>query len=584
MNPMNVSAYLRHGVLALLLSLVFDKGYGQCPTCVPDPNCVSTNGFPSVCPATPPNGIAGVYYEEQMTFNLPATFTDPSSGITVDLVDVTITSVTGLPFGLQFTLNDADGTFHPSAGDNLGCATTCGTPLLPGSYDVVINVSIVANAFGFPVTQQQSFASTMIIEPGEGSAGSFTYDNIADCGGLEVNFEAVIAAPVPSITTYSWDFGNGQTSTDVTPNTITYDNPGQYSAQLTTTISDFVVSSVNIASLSSNWGGDEDILFGPADPYFTITDGNGNVVLTSTTVDNVGSNNWTDLSLMLTTPPYLIQVFDEDDITADDDLGTAAFLLEEGAFNFDMGNGTMGSIQINLEVTSQYTDSTTVSVFPDVDPTIVQVDNGLNIPDPSLTNYVWYLNGVLLDAVFGPSLLMTAGGQYYAEVSNEYGCTATSETITYCPAFAADFDEAAMELFVDDTYNSYQWYFNGLAIDGANNAYLPVTSSGNYAVEVTTSYGCEYLSEVYILTIGVEEKLGQKELTCYPNPAENQLFIRTSNNEKNSAVQVYNLIGDVVVSFAAKKNDGNVSIDVSELAPGVYFAQLNNKRIRFVKR
>ena len=117
-----------------------------------------------ICPAIPPNATTGVYYEQVMTFFIPTDVTDPSSGVNATLLQLTITDVSGLPFGLEFTLNDADGIFYPPQGENYGCATICGVPVLPGTYDIVISITALAEAFGFQVTQNDSFVITLIVE------------------------------------------------------------------------------------------------------------------------------------------------------------------------------------------------------------------------------------------------------------------------------------------------------------------------------------------------------------------------------------------------------------------------------------
>ncbi len=160
--------------LLLLASWISFNAFSQCPTCTPDETCISADGMPTVCPLIPPNGTAGVYYEEQLTFYMPAEVLDPGSGFTATLIDVIITSVTGLPYGIQFTLNDDDATFHPSAGENFGCATMCGTPLLPGTYDVVITVTANVQVSVFNATQVETFISTVVVEPGVGSANTFS--------------------------------------------------------------------------------------------------------------------------------------------------------------------------------------------------------------------------------------------------------------------------------------------------------------------------------------------------------------------------------------------------------------------------
>ncbi|MBL7943154.1 MAG: hypothetical protein JNM00_10330, partial [Flavobacteriales bacterium] len=265
-------------LLFAVLMLAFNTvSFAQCPTCTPDETCVSADGLPTVCPLELPPATAGEYYENYLTFYLPAEINDPENGIEATLLSVTISSVTGLPFGMDFTVNDDDATYYPTEGENYGCSTICGTPIIPGTYSINISVHVVAEAFGFEVEQDQSFFYTFIVLPGSGGNTSFTFSNPAGCGTFDVTFEALIN--LPSVTEYFWDFGNGQTSTEQFPAPVTFSGDGEYTVTLTTTVLDYTLQSVNISALDDYWDGDIDDIFSPpADVFFVITDGDGTQV------------------------------------------------------------------------------------------------------------------------------------------------------------------------------------------------------------------------------------------------------------------------------------------------------------------
>lgn len=366
------------------------------------------------------------------------------------------------------------------------------------------------------------------------------------------------------------------------PSTIFYDEIGDYDVVLTTTVSDWYLDVVTVSTLNDNWSGDFDDLISTADPYFQIFDGDGNLVYASTTQDNTTNTSWTAMNFMLSNPPYVLQFFDDDDISADDDLGSTQVDLSEGANFFDTGNGTTGILNVMLMESNVFTDSITVSVLPIPNAAITQNGTTLSFTDPSLTTFTWYQNGVPIQDATSSSYNMTEGGQYYAVVANEFGCTATSETILYCPAFDVTFDVAAMEVSVEDVYASYQWFFNGLAVENANSSYLPITESGNYAVQVTTSYGCDITSEVLTVDLAVQEA-PQVLLSVFPNPAGKILYLNLTENNTQSSVNIYDLTGRVICNQTIMNSAGTKSIDVSSLAPGIYFAEVNRQRIRFIK-
>ncbi len=60
----------------------------------------------------------------------------------------------------------------------------------------------------------------------------FTASETTGYAPLKVKYTFVSTASVDSISNYYWDFGNGQTSTLESPDTVTYTSPGKYSPSL----------------------------------------------------------------------------------------------------------------------------------------------------------------------------------------------------------------------------------------------------------------------------------------------------------------------------------------------------------------
>jgi hypothetical protein len=573
---------LRIGLIALL-SVAFFVAAGQCPDCTPDETCISADGFPALCPLIPDDATAGEYYEEQLTFFMPALITDPETNIEATLISVTVTSVSGLPFGLEFTINDEDGVFYPSAGDGLGCATICGVPLLPGTYSVVISVNAIVSVFSFEASQSQSFTLTLVVVPGEGSASSFSYNNIAGCGQVDVTYNALISVPAPSVTTYSWDFGNGETAEGANPDPVSYNEAGDYTSMLTTTVSDHKLTEVSAISLSDNWSGDFDDLISEADVYFVVYDGSSAAVYTSATNDNVTSTAWTIPAITLSNPPYTVQFFDEDDITQDDNLGSASLSLTAGSNFFDVGNGTSGFFTITLETTTQITDSATITVFPIPTPVMSQSGNTFVVAADDVSTVVWYLNGNALSDSFESSLAFTEGGLYYAEVTNSFGCSAVSNSILYCAPVTIEYDAGAGELSVDDQYESYEWFYNGLPLDGASNSYLAASDPGNYMVEVTTDYGCTTESQVYVLELNVAETK-TNSISAYPNPAENAITFKLSDSLVSGDIAVFDIVGKKMAVNVIQYNGSIITLEVTGYPAGVYFTRIGNNNIRWIRK
>jgi hypothetical protein len=541
---------------------------------------MSTDGFPLMCPLIPPDATVNNYYSENITFYLPTLVTDPGSGLTVTLQEVEITSIAGLPFGLALTFNNDDNVFMPSSGENFGCATVCGTPLIPGTYQVSINADVTVLVAGFQTSIPQSFTTTLTVIAGEGQTGSFTFDQSAGCGSLEVDFNASYSAPSPSITTYEWTFGNGTTSSLANPENILFDSPGAYAATLSTTISIPTIDQISISGLSNAWSGDIEengFLGGLPDVYFQLINGDTTIIFTSESIANNEAPAWVLSPISLNEPPYTLVFYDEDPVSADDLLGEFDIALNPGSIPFESSNGTSGTLEIGLQVTTSITDSTIIQVFPLPNSSLTLNDSLATVAETNPTSIVWLQDNLPSSELSGNTTILAEGGIYSAQVTNMYGCTVSTNEVVYCSPLTISYIPAAQELFVSESFSTYQWFFNGLPIKGGNSYYASALEPGNYSVTVTTDYGCVTESEVYILIISVEEK-ESSIISLFPVPAQNTINIQL---ETPSQWAITDITGRKVM--AEQSTSSVFAINIETLPNGVYFFHAIESTIRFVK-
>ena len=72
----------------------------------------------------------------------------------------------------------------------------------------------------------------------------------------------------------------------------------------------------------------------------------------------------------------------------------------------------------------------------------------------------------------------------------------------------------------------------------------------------------------------------ESNFVIYPNPASNQLFIE-SKTQVDQAFSIINLLGETIIS--AQLNGQIEALDISSLAPNIYFIRIDNESIKFVK-
>ncbi|WP_417443331.1 gliding motility-associated C-terminal domain-containing protein [Joostella sp.] len=179
--------------------------------------------------------------------------------------------------------------------------------------------------------------------------------------------------------------------------------------------------------------------------------------------------------------------------------------------------------------------------------------------------YAWYRNGTLLANETNSKLLVSVGGDYYAKITQEEGCTAsrTTDAITvteptdYTASIAAENYTAcqsnSVSLILGDvettdsdgtpyvlpesalTSAKYQWVYNNNPIAGETGSSITVSDvklSGAYSLSITLEGGIAVTSNTFDVKLGVQESpvlTGTGTVTC-----ENGEMIEINSSVVNS--------------------------------------------------
>lgn len=135
---------------------------------------------------------------------------------------------------------------------------------------------------------------------------------------------------------------------------------------------------------------------------------------------------------------------------------------------------------------------------------------------------------------------------------------------------------------VSGNYN-YQWLINGNPISGANAEYFSPTVDGNYAVEVTSQEGCTGTSEEYTFsTVGITTAQAEDKIKIYPNPVNEQLYLKIPSQNAVRAYNIYNAKGQLQLQGTAT---GDITaVDVTGLAAGNYMIVIGDTQLTFSKQ
>jgi hypothetical protein len=97
-------------------------------------------------------------------------------------------------------------------------------------------------------------------------------------------------------------------------------------------------------------------------------------------------------------------------------------------------------------------------------------------------------------------------------------------------------------------------------------------ASANWSVPITYSFD---------VVLGVEDIHGLESVLIYPSPAQNQLTIKVeTNTDLQLDVEILNQLGQVMRSYhdGLTSASSQIALDVSSLAPGVYFVRLGDSK------
>lgn len=344
----------------------------QCPNCTISlpPNIQAASTDTMHLDSIPP-GQKNVYYEENISFRLPQTTNpinavDPGvpAGITIN--SITIQSVSGLPSGMNYKLDRNPAVYNetaPNARD--GCVTFCGTPAQSGMFEVFINVLVNVAVLG-----DVNYTIDLDFYVAPDSSATFTLDNnnICDSGWVSVT-NLVPSNGAPGVS-YSWNFGNGTTSTQENPDSVFYSAPGVYAVTQRVIIDTFPYNLRRVIVTASNCNDDvPPFSTGAPDFYMILKDGSGTVLINNdpNTPPVVGTPKnlyppdtvWTGVQQLTVGQTYTIEIWDDDNdvLNADDPCGTFSFQATTSQVNFVNGAHSINIWIEHYVDTIEYVDS-----------------------------------------------------------------------------------------------------------------------------------------------------------------------------------------------------------------------------------
>jgi hypothetical protein len=608
----------------------------QCAGCVPNTTlCGNTTG---PCPNNLDTATVSASYNDTITFRLPRQVdaSQQSGGLfgMVDFVQFKINSISGLPFGVNWSCDLGNCTYSPSSFPNgtFACVRFCGTPFAqPGSYPLVINTTGTVNTPFGNQSGTEIFNMTLVVQPAAaGGNAAFSIAPTQGCSPLSVQFSSNTPpgnfSPNQYNTgiSYQWDFGNGSTDQTHTPPPVLYQSPGTYQVSYQEIVDTlpFVLQSVTAITVNCT----DIAVFGTDNPdiYLRIFNGLGqSVVNTSgspvTFTPSSNPHTW-NVNLALTQQPYNVEIWDQDGglYGADDN----CFNNTENPFPFTPLTMPAAS-QYNVPVTiafnqnglhfnwkvqktafiTQANDS--VVVLPTPPNAVMGVQPGLTSCDRDSVElsvyagyfYEWFQDDSLVFSGPASSFFAKDSGRYKVKVYDPVsGCFVVSNdtTLTFNPApppgfvnVGAAFSNGQLTTPLTGNY-TYQWLVQQGGVWtpipaplGVIVPYTP-TQNGSYALVATNAFGCSDTSNtVVVSSLGLVS--GITSATLYPNPS-NGSFALTLNDAPDGdyVLSVIDLAGKEVHQQPFTKIQGETQSFAVSLPNGLYQVWISGMGVKSV--
>ena len=448
-------------------------------------------------------------------YNTDITFVLPTDTLGYPFTNFQIVSI-NLPLGLTWSCNEAlnNCNYNPQI-DVYGCIQITGVPLVAGTFQV--DISILADLTilqGYPYQFNMSLAvnPSVIVN----NSGAFDFQMSQPCAPALVSFYN----QEPGLAFYDWDFGNGSMSNAENPLPQYYPNAGsypiQYAAyeQLDTTVL-IQLTQLDVQNMSNY--GENFPSYEEADPYFKIKK-NGQVIYQSNVMidQDPPLSWWPNINLELG-QDYVIEIWEADQSIGENYFGADDYIGNH-TLNIGSCNGCYaGSAQIAYQVNIQ-----NINPSP-----IYETTDTLH----------------LFESPLAPSIII--------------------DSITHT-------------LISSNPSIYIQWYLNGQALIGENNAVLNPQETGYYHVSAINQQGCSSSSDTLLITISTAS-LNHNDHTqnffhgTIDHIAQ-QLKIKIEPSLVGSQLEIWNIDGRHIHAWKSTQMHENYSI--VELTNGIYILKL----------
>lgn len=255
--------------------------------------------------------------------------------------------------------------------------------------------------------------------------------------------------------------------------------------------------------------------------------------------------------------------------------GLAPFTVQStgSSLTFEFNTGNIIAQSMGWGALFSCPTTTNANVTPGGVATICNYDTLLLTANSAVASYAWNTGDTT------QTISVTAAGNYYTTITNNVGCTATSNVVTVVvnPSPAQPTIVQNGNTLQCSPASGYQWYFNGVLIPGASNNIYTATIDGGYTVQITDSNGCSSLSDPYnYSSVGMQETISDKTIHVIPQPNDGR-FTLEGIGRNGGKLCLINMMGERV--YEATFTDPQIILPV--ILRGIYILEIssNNRTV-----
>lgn len=612
----------RNLLLALLvfLGLSLQNLQAQTTLCSIDP--VVAGLAPGLYPDSLPPAQGCQFYDQTITFKFPLdTVVSPFGTINFEWFEVD--TIIGFPPGnMQWQTNKFPTNQYMIPQDTLGCVRIFGSPVqLNTTATYTLTIRVLAKVDILPTPQIITFNRGLVVFPCQDPPNCFKKTQSQLCEPSLLTFEpdsSLMSNGQPGFS-YSWTFGNGQTSTSQFPAVQSY-NAGTYYPSLTVTIDTlgYFISSILIQNTNCTDG----IGAGDPDYYWILKNGAGQtlvpagsaVTLTPPTAGSPINTGISNVPVNLG-GTYTLEVWDDDAgnpispspdgcATNQDGAGAGVNFTISGAGTFQATNQGLTIQYTVVHPVASISCTDTIEIAPKPAKPIIITNQNLSalcegdvltlFANVQASGLTWYLDG---DSVASGNIVtVTQSGVYTATAVNNFLCESYSDPfpVTFNPKPTATAYVVSSVPGVSVTYGvnvnpPSASYFYGWTRDGAPIGVQPtytvmLSEPGIYCVTVnyTNMQQCSTTVCVDTVTVGITQGIEQvRNLLVYPNPADEAFTVSLESEvPQDMTFTLYDLLGRSLMRKTQASAVGKVetTFEVQTLEKGIYLLNVETDK------